>query len=126
MKITFIALILSFLIPISSSQEAIQNETGFMFRDKNTMVKLEFETGELFLNLEKPTKLKVSVENIDLKKSAIIGPGISMSGEQGKNYFMCVVTAHQKNLVDNNLEIKIYTKENKNYILINKFLIPVK
>lgn len=114
------------LLIIFSLNKKITQEGNFIFRDKGKMVELVFESNQSYLEMEKPTQLKVLVENIDLKNSSIVGAGIRMMGQSGKNYFICEVTAHEKYLIDNNLEISIYTRIKDENTLIHKFLIPVK
>lgn len=114
------------LLIIFSLNKKITQEGNFIFRDKGKMVELVFESNQSHLEMEKSTQLKVLVENIDLKNSSIVGAGIRMMGQSGKNYFICEVTAHEKYLIDNNLEISIYTRIKDENTLIHKFLIPVK
>lgn len=71
-------------------------------------------------------KINYAIENIDLKNSSIVGPGIQLTGKQGENYFVCKVTAHEKYLIENNLEIRIYHRVNDKSTLFHKFLIPIK
>ncbi|WP_320816091.1 hypothetical protein [Flavobacterium sp.] len=82
------------LIIFSSFTTSFQ-EDRFVFKDNDQVIKLELETQKKYLVMNQPTEIKVSVENIDLKKSSIIGKGICLTGEQGKNYFVISITVDE-------------------------------
>lgn len=111
-----------------STLEMKAQEKKFSFRQGNKSVKLEFEDGLTYLKVNKPTKFKVTLENIDLKTSEIWGCGISVLGKgRGKNYFTCNITAVNACVENKNeLEISInyYLKGKRK--LFHKFLIPIK
>ncbi|MEL1245227.1 hypothetical protein AAEO56_13200 [Flavobacterium sp. DGU11] len=70
-------------------------------RDGNKTVRLEFETGFPYLKRNKPTRLKIYVENIDLKESAVVGKGIRPLGNSHKDeFFLCSVTVNRESVVD--------------------------
>jgi len=115
-----------FFIIFSSLGVKAQDE-NFTFRDGNKSVKLEFENGLSFLEINKPTKVKVIVENINLKESSIIGCGISVSGDRGEDFFTCNITVVDSCVKDKDyLEISIYYRHRKERKLLHKFSIPIK
>ena len=62
-----------------------QNNDDLIFKDGNQTIKIEFETKQPYLELNKNTKFIVSVENIELQKTSIIGRGIRILGSNNKN-----------------------------------------
>ena len=124
----FISLIV-LTLSISCNNISGKKDSSFTFRKGAKIVKLEFETKLLYLELNKPTKLIVSAENIDLQKNymIIMGPGIRIirPGKKGKNCLVCSVTAEEKYLVNHNLEIEILFDNGIKYEPFHKFLIPV-
>lgn len=94
--------------------------------EEGKSVKLTLETKQSFLKLEKPTKVKVTVENIDIKKLSALGAGIEMAAENGKNYFTFTVTAYEKFLIDGHLEIRIMYQSKDLKYEFHKFVLPVK
>lgn len=119
--ISFFALIL-----FTSFTGNIQ-EDSLTFRDNDQVIKLELATQKKYLVMNDPTEIKVSVEKIDLKKSSIIGKGICLTGEEGKNFFMISITADEENVFNNQYSVTFNYPTGKNKKLKNhKFLIPVK
>lgn len=120
--LTFLSVIL-----FSSFDNEIQ-ENRFVFKDQNQTIILELESKQKFLAYNHPTEIKVSVENIDLKQSSIIGKGICLTGQQGKNYFVISITADEENVFNNSYTISFnYTTPGKVKKFKNhKFIIPVK
>jgi hypothetical protein len=111
-----------------STIETKAQEKSFSFREGNKFVKLEFENGVKYLEANKPTKFKVTLENIDLKKSYILGCGITVLGKgRGQNYFTCNVTVPDSCLENKKeLEISIYYYAKGKNKLFHKFMIPLK
>ena len=84
---------------IISSNEFQEN--SFIYKDQNQTIKLELETNQKFLVLNQPTEIKISVENIDLRHSSIIGKGICLTGESGKNFFTVTTTVDEEGIINN-------------------------
>ena len=77
--------------------------------------------------MNKPTKFKVRFEEIDLKRTAISGRGISiLHNERGDNFITCIVTVTEESLKDGHFIINVkYDSENKDN-KHQKFILPVK
>jgi hypothetical protein len=67
-----------FIFILFTSFHSIQEDDAFTFKDGKKSIKIELETKLRYFELNKPTKFKVQFENIDLKKTAISGRGISL------------------------------------------------
>lgn len=77
--------------------------------------------------MHQATEIKVSVEKIDLKKSSIIGKGICLTGEEGKNYFVVSITVDDENVFNNQYSVTMNYPAGKGKKLKNhKFIIPVR
>lgn len=101
-------------------------QNDLVFRDNDQVIQLELATQNNYLVFKEPTEIKISVEKIDLKKSSIIGKGISLTGEQGKNFVVISITANEENVFNNQYSITFNYPTGKNKKLKNhKFLIPV-
>ncbi len=121
------AIISFFTLILFTSFTGNIQEDGLTFRDNDQVIKLEIETQKKYLVMNELTEIKVSVEKIDLKKSSIIGKGICLTGEQGKNYFIISITVDEENVFNNQYSVTFNYPTGKNKKLKNhKFLIPVK
>ena len=111
-----------------STLEVKAQEKNFSYREGNKYVKLEFEDGLTYLEVNKPTKFKVTLENIDLKSSDIYGCGITLLGKgRGKNYYTCNINVVEACIKSKNeLEISIRYDIKGKRKLFHKFLIPIK
>ena len=102
-------------------------EDNLVFRDNDQVIQLELATQKKYLVMNEPTEIKVSVEKIDLKKSSIIGKGICLTGEEGKNFFIISITVDEENVFNNQYSVTFNYPTGRNKKLKNhKFLIPVK
>ena len=102
-------------------------ENSFIYKDQNQTIKLELETNQKFLVLNQPTEIKISVENIDLRHSSIIGKGICLTGESGKNFFTVTTTVDEEDVINNHYPISFnYSIGRNKKLKSHKFLIPVK
>jgi hypothetical protein len=120
--------VLSFLMLflLSSFTNEFQ-ENSFIYKDQNQTIKLELETNQKFLVLNQPTEIKISVENIDLRHSSIIGKGICLTGESGKNFFTVTTTVDEEDVINNHYPISFnYSIGRNKKLKSHKFLIPVK
>lgn len=116
-----------FALLIFASFTTNLQQNDLVFRDNDQVIQLELATKNNYLVFNEPTEIKVSVEKIDLKKSSIIGKGISLTGEQGKNYLVISITANEENVFNNQYSITFNYPTGRNKKLKNhKFLIPVK
>jgi hypothetical protein len=120
--------ILSFLMLFLLSSFAFDlQENSFIYKDEDQVIKLELETNQKYLVLNHPTEIKVTVENIDLRHSSIVGKGICITGESGKNYFTITTTVEKESVINNQYTISFNYSIGRNRKLKNhKFLIPVK
>lgn len=122
MKLKTLPLLVSTtLVSFTSLQEygITQKHTG-----GNRSVMLQFATPKSKLELNTPTPLKITFENVARTNSYILGRGVSIKGG-GEGYTKCEVTARKEALVDGHLEISIYERPDEKAILFHKFLIPV-
>ena len=102
-----------------------QNTNNLIFKDGNQTIKIEFETKQPYLELNKNTKFIVSVENIELQKTSIIGRGIRILGSNNKTNFQCSVLVDKNGIENGNFKMRLiyYDKdERKTHV----FTIPVK
>ena len=102
-----------------------QNTNNLIFKDGNQTIKIEFETKQPYLELNKNTKFIVSVENIELQKTSIIGRGIRILGSNNKTNFQCSVLVDENGIENGNFKMRLiyYDKdERKTHV----FTIPVK
>jgi hypothetical protein len=103
-----------------------QEKEKFVFSDEGHIVKLVFENNAGYLELNKPIEMKVYVENIDLKMSAIMGPGIRPLNKSGKNFFTYSVTVNEKSVVNSSYQIIFtYRISEDGETKRHKFFIPV-
>ena len=116
-----------FIFILFTSFHSIQEDDAFTFKDGKKSIKIELETKLRYFELNKPTKFKVQFENIDLKKTAISGRGISLiHNERGYNFITCIVTVSEESLKEGNFIINVrYETENKDN-KYQKFILPVK
>lgn len=115
-------LLFLFITTLSSSQE-----NNFVIKDKKKIITLTLENGASAIALHKETKFTISVENIDLKKTAIVGRGIKIvTIENGlqKNYIQCITTIHEQDVVDGIYKI-LFRYKRKSKAKFYTFLIPV-
>ena len=102
-----------------------QNTNNLIFKDGNQTIKIEFETKQPYLELNKNTKFIVSVENIELQKTSIIGRGIRILGSNNKTNFECSVLVDKNGVENGNFKMRIiYYNEDK--LKTHIFIIPVK
>jgi hypothetical protein len=80
-----IFLIVSILFLLSSFTENSPKGLNYAFKKGNRIMKLEFDTNNKYLELNKITTLKISFENISVNSFSIHGVGIQISGG-GKNF----------------------------------------
>ena len=102
-----------------------QNTNNLIFKDGNQTIKIEFETKQPYLELNKNTKFIVSVENIELRKTSIICRGIRILGSNNKTNFECSVLVDENGIENGNFKMRLiyYDKdERKTHV----FTIPVK
>ena len=115
--------IIPFIFILFASFNSIQEDDVFTFKDGKKSVTIELETQLKYFELNKPTKFKVRFENIDLKRTAIIGRGISLiHNERGDNFITCIVTVTEESLKEGHFIINARYKNNK----YKKFILPVK
>ena len=115
--------IIPFIFILFASFNSIQEDDVFTFKDGKKSVTIELETQLKYFELNKPTKFKVRFENIDLKRTAIIGRGISLiHNERGDNFITCIVTVTEESLKEGHFIINVRYKNNK----YKKFILPVK
>ena len=115
--------IIPFFLILFASFNSIQEDDVFTFKDGKKSVTIELETQLKYFELNKPTKFKVRFENIDLKRTAIIGRGISLiHNERGDNFITCIVTVTEESLKEGHFIINVRYKNNK----YKKFILPVK
>lgn len=102
-------------------------ENSFIYKDLDQTIKLELETNQKYLILNQATEIKVTVENIDLRHSSIIGKGICLTSKNGKNFFTITTTVDEEDLINNYYPISInYSIGRNKKLKSHKFLIPVK
>ena len=102
-----------------------QNTNNLIFKDGNQTIKIEFETKQPYLELNKNTKFIVSVENIELQKTSIIGRGIRILGSNNETGFECSVLVDKNGVENGNFKMRvIYYNEDK--LKTHVFIIPVK
>ena len=103
-------------------------EGNFVIKDKKASITLTLENNATAIELHKETKFTISVENMDIKKSAVIGRGIRILYNEKaiqENYMPCITTIDEQAVVDGHYKILFSYRENgenKTYT----FLIPVK
>ena len=119
--------IIPFIIILFASFNSIQENDAFTFKDGKKSITIELETQLKYFELNKLTKFKVRFENIDLKKTAIVGRGISLvHKERGEDFITCSVTVTEESLKNNFFIVHIkYETENKED-KFQKFILPVK
>jgi hypothetical protein len=121
-----ILLIVSILFILSSFTENSQKKgLNYTFKKGNRIMKLEFDTNNKYLELNKTTILKISFENISVNSFSIHGVGIQIYGG-GKNFTKCKIHPIEKYLVNKNLEISLFEDRNGKKELFRKFFVPVK
>ena len=117
-------LIINMLFLVTFFSKA-QNNDDLIFKDGNQTIKIEFETKQPYLELNKNTKFIVSVENIELQKTSIIGRGIRILGSNNKTDFECSVLVDKNGVENGNFKMRIiYYNEDK--LKTHVFIIPVK
>lgn len=102
-----------------------QSSNDLIFKDGNQTIKIEFETKQPYLELNKNTKFDVYFENIELQKTSIIGRGIRILGSNNKTDFECSVLVDENGVENGNFKMRLiyYDKdERKTHV----FTIPVK
>ena len=102
-----------------------QNNNDLIFKDGNQTIKIEFETKQPYLELNKNTKFIVSVENIELQKTSIIGRGIRILGSNNKTNFECSVLVDENGLENGKFKMRLIYY-NKDELKTHIFIIPVK
>jgi hypothetical protein len=119
--------LIPFIFILFASFNSVQENDAFTFKDGKKSITIELETQLKYFELNKPTKFKVRFENIDLKRTAISGRGISvLHNERGDNFITCIVTVTEDSLKDGNFIINVrYETENKDN-RYQKFILPVK
>ena len=124
----YLKIVLSILTLFLLSSFAFDlQENSFIHRDQDQVIKLELETNQKYLILNHPTEIKITVENIDLRHSSIVGKGICLTGENGKNFFTVTTTVEEESVINNQYTISFNYSIGRNRKLKNhKFLIPVK
>ena len=117
-------LIINMLFLVTFFSKA-QNNDDLIFKDGNQTIKIEFETKQPYLELNKNTKFIVLVENIELQKTSIIGRGIRILGSNNKTNFECSVLVDKNGVENGNFKMRIiYYNEDK--LKTHIFTIPVK
>ena len=124
-KIFLIIPILFILTSFSENKQTNFQGLIYTFKKGNRTMKLEFETNNKYLELNKTTTLKISLTNISTDNFSIYGAGIKMSGG-GKNFIKCKISPIEKYLVNNNFEVSLFEKRNEKNELFHKLLIPIK
>lgn len=102
-----------------------QKTNDLIFNDGNQTIKIEFETKQSYLELNKNTKFIVSVENIELQKTSIIGRGIRILGSNNKTYFECSVLVDENGVENGNFKMRLIYFD-KDELKTHVFTIPVK
>ena len=103
-------------------------EGNFVIKDKKATITLTLENNAKTIELHKESKFTISVENMDIKKSAVIGRGIRILYNEKaiqENYMQCTTTIEEQAVVDGHYKILFSYRENgesKTYT----FLIPVR
>lgn len=118
-----ILLLFLFITTLSLSQD-----NNFVIKDKKKIITLTLENGASAIALHKETKFTISVENIDLKKTAVIGRGIrivTIENEAQKGYIHYITTIDEKAVVDGTYKI-LFRYKRKNKAKFYTFLIPVR
>lgn len=103
-------------------------EGNFVIKDKKASITLTLENNSKAIELNKETKFSISVENMDIKKSAVIGRGIRILYNEKalqENYMQCITTIDEQAVVDGNYKILFSYRENGESKMYT-FLIPVK
>lgn len=119
--------IIPFIFILFVSFNSIQEDDVFTFKDGEKSITIELETQLKYFELNKPTKFKVRFENIDYKKTAISGRGISLiHNERGNNFITCSVTVTEESLKDGHFIINIRYETENNDNKFQKFTLPVK
>ena len=122
MKKAILIINMLFLVTFFSNA---QNNDDLIFKDGNQTIKIEFETKQPYLELNKNTKFIVLVENIELQKTSIIGRGIRILGSNNKTNFECSVLVDKNGVENGNFKMRIiYYNEDK--LKTHIFTIPVK
>ncbi len=111
----------------SSFTVSAQDVDGLSCKEGKNTVRLEFENNASELELNKPTKFKVFVENIDLKRSAISGKGIRpLSNSRPDEFALFEVTVSKDSVTDGHFKmIFSYTPTNGGDRKVCTFMIPV-
>ena len=122
MKKAILIINMLFLVTFFSNA---QNNDYLIFKDGNQTIKIEFETKQPYLELNKNTKFIVSVENIELQKTSIIGRGIRILGSNNKTDFECSVLVDENGLENGKFKMRLIYY-NKDELKTHIFIIPVK
>ncbi len=120
--------ILSILLFLTCFSVIAQEESPLFFKDGDKTVRLEFENNAKYLEVNKPTEMKVYVENIDRKRCATSGRNMRPIGNCKKgDCFIYSVTVDPKWVENGSYKITfIYPAAEGNERKVCTFLVPVK
>jgi hypothetical protein len=105
---------------------AAQEDNPLVFKDGDKVVRIEFETGYEYIELNKPTKMKVFFENVDISKTAVVGRGIK-SLNITNSYRLWMVTVNEESAIDGKYKIIVqYGQNNDGSRKTCTFFVPVK
>lgn len=100
-------------------------QTDFEYKNGDKLLKLLIE--KPFIILNKPTKLKLKIKNIDVEKLTITGRNLSSIGHfQTNTQLLFEVLVDKNSIYDGYWEMNIFEKENNKVIWHHTFKIPVK
>jgi hypothetical protein len=118
--------IIPFILILFATFNSIQEDDAFTFKDGKKRITIVLETKQNYFEFDKPTKFRVYFENINIKKTAISGRGISLNhNERGDDFISCIVTVTEESLKENFFVINIrYNSKSKNNF--HSFTLPVK
>lgn len=118
---------ITLLLFLFTTTLSLSQENNFVIKDKKKIITLTLKNGASAIALHKETKFTISVENIDLKKTAVVGRGIRIvTIEKGaqKNYIQCTTTIDEQDVVDGTYKI-LFTYRRNRKAKVYTFLIPV-
>ena len=119
---------LTVLLFLFTTSLIYSQEGSFVIKDKKATITLALENNAKAIELHKETKFTISAENMDIKKSAVIGRGIRILYNEKaiqENYMQCITTIDEQALVDGHYKI-LFSYREKGESKTYTFFIPVK